>query len=226
MPIIRIEALTASEPDVAGLLREASRAVAQAFDVPEKQCWSLWRPIAPGTYHEGARLRGVDDAAEVSPLVTVSLYRGRSAEQKAAALKGLDAAVGQALGSDPDNVFVELHEIGVSEIGQCAEFLLQSVDRCGLDLEQGLERHVDPPFPVVGPVDGSHATGTEPLTELVAPLQGVTDVHLSRSVPGNADPHRPAQNRIIEEPNGQGLPMIPWHLPFAPDPNPAIEGRP
>jgi len=111
MPIIRIEALTDREPDVAGLLREASRAVARAFDVPEKQCWSLWRSIAPGTYHEGARLRGAGEAAEVSPLVTVSLYRGRSAEQKAAALKGLAAAVGQALGSDPDNVFVELHEI-------------------------------------------------------------------------------------------------------------------
>ncbi len=111
MPIVRIDALVREPPDVPALLRATSRAVAQALGADERHCWVTFREIAPGTYLEGGEVRTAADALEVSPLVTVVAYRGRSPEQKAAALVAVARAVGQGLGSDPANVFVEYREI-------------------------------------------------------------------------------------------------------------------
>ena len=111
MPVIRIEALVEGEPDLQTLLVDTSEAAARAFSIPAKQCWVTFSRIEPGTYLEGSVLRDEADAAEVSPLVTVSVYQGRDLEQKAALLREIALAVGHGLHVDPDNVFVELREI-------------------------------------------------------------------------------------------------------------------
>jgi phenylpyruvate tautomerase PptA (4-oxalocrotonate tautomerase family) len=103
-------------PDVEKLLAETSRAAAKAFSVPEKQCWATFRPIEPGTYYEGGKLRYPEEAPLVSPLVTVSAYEGRSGEQKAELLRGVAKAVGDGLGTNPDNVFVEYREISKGDV--------------------------------------------------------------------------------------------------------------
>lgn len=111
MPVVRIEALVREPPDVPALLRAAARAVAQALGADERHCWVTFRELPPGTYLEGGLVRGAADAHEAAPLVTILAYRGRSLEQKAAALRAVAEAVGTALGSDPANVFVEYREI-------------------------------------------------------------------------------------------------------------------
>ena len=111
MPIVRIEALVRTPPDVEALLRATARAVASALGSDERHCWATFRALEPGSYLEGGRLRTAEEAQEVSPLVTILAAHGRSGEQKAAALRAVAAAVGQGLGSDPANVFVEYREL-------------------------------------------------------------------------------------------------------------------
>jgi len=111
MPIIEIQALVASPPDLPTLLSETASAVADAFATDIRTCWVTFREIAPGAYFEGGQVRDAADAAEVAPIVTVIAHQGRSAEQKGEVLRAIAVAVGRALGSDPDNVFVEYREI-------------------------------------------------------------------------------------------------------------------
>jgi len=116
MPVIEIQALVAEPPDVAMLLARTAEAVADALGADVRGCWVTFREIAPGTYFEGGELRGVEDAAEVAPLVTIVVAAGRTAEQKARALRAVAAAVGEGLGTDPDNVFVEYREIPAGHV--------------------------------------------------------------------------------------------------------------
>ena len=116
MPVVEIRALVAEPPDVAVLLARTAEAVAAALGADVRGCWVTFREIAPGTYFEGGKLRGVEDAAEVAPLVTIVAAAGRPAEQKARALRAVAAAVGAGLGTDPDNVFVEYRELPAGHV--------------------------------------------------------------------------------------------------------------
>lgn len=111
MPVVRIEALVREPPDVPALLRATSSAIAEALGVDARSCWVTFRELAPGTYLEGGLVRTATDAHEASPLVTILAYRGRSPAQKAAALRAVARAVGEGLGSEPANVFVEYREL-------------------------------------------------------------------------------------------------------------------
>lgn len=116
MPVIEVSALLREPIDPSALVASVSRAAAAALGADVRHCWTVFREIAPGSYFEGGRVRGRDDALEVSPLVTVRAYRGRSPEQKAACLRAVARAVGEALGSDPANVFVEYREIAEGHV--------------------------------------------------------------------------------------------------------------
>lgn len=111
MPIVEIQALVRESPDLPALLGAVSRATAEALECDARSCWVVFREIAPGAYLEGGRVRGKEDANEISPIVTIRAYRGRTLEQKGRALAAVAAAVGGALGLDPALVFVEYREI-------------------------------------------------------------------------------------------------------------------
>ena len=116
MPVVRIEAIVRGSPDLPALLRAVADAVAAALHTDAKACWVTFRELAPGTYLEGGRVRTAADAHEASPLVEIHAYRGRSAMQKASAMKAVAAAVGHGLGSDPANVFVEYRELPAGHV--------------------------------------------------------------------------------------------------------------
>ena len=111
MPVIRIQALRKEGVEIADILQDLSRAVADAFDIEAKQCWSCFTEICPGEYLEGGKIRGIGDDVRYSPLVTVSAYQGRSEEEIARALKGVAQAVVSRLELDRGDVFVEYHEL-------------------------------------------------------------------------------------------------------------------
>ncbi len=111
MPVVEIQALVRERPDLPALLDGVARATAEALGADLRSCWVVFHEIAPGTYLEGGRVRDREDALEVSPLVTVRAYRGRTLEQKAKLLPAVAGAVGAALGLDPALVFVEYREI-------------------------------------------------------------------------------------------------------------------
>lgn len=111
MPVVRIEALVREPPDVAALLHATAQAVAQALGADARSCWVTFRELPAGTYLEGGVVRTAADAHEAAPLVTILAYQGRTPEQKAAALRAVARAVGEGLGSDPANVFVEYREL-------------------------------------------------------------------------------------------------------------------
>jgi phenylpyruvate tautomerase PptA (4-oxalocrotonate tautomerase family) len=116
MPIVRIEALVRTSPDVPALLKAVAAAVAAALHADPKACWVTFRELPPGTYLEGGIVRAAPDALEVSPLVSIHAQHGRSAMQRASAMKAAAAAVGAGLGSDPANVFVEYHELAAGHV--------------------------------------------------------------------------------------------------------------
>lgn len=116
MPVIRIEALVREAPDVPALLKAVSEAVAGALGADPRSCWVTFRELAPGTYLEGGRVRTAAEAREVSPLVEIHALHGRSSMQKANAMKAVARAVGVALGSDPENVFVEYRELPAGHV--------------------------------------------------------------------------------------------------------------
>ena len=116
MPVIEVQALVAAPPDVPVLLANTAAALAEALDIDVRRCWVTFREIASGTYYEGGNLRTAADAAEVAPLVTIVTAAGRTAEQTARALRAVAQAVGEGLGTDPDNVFVEYREMPAGHV--------------------------------------------------------------------------------------------------------------
>ncbi len=111
MPVVRIEALVRTPPDLGALLPAVAEVTGRALGVDPARCWASFHAVPSGAWYEGGRVRTVDDGAPVSPVVTIAAYTGRSLEQKAQALRGVAAAVGEALGCEPGAVFVEYREI-------------------------------------------------------------------------------------------------------------------
>ena len=111
MPIIEIQALIDQPPAIGELLKKTAQAAADALGIELKRVWATFKPIEAGAYLEGGVLRQTNDALEVAPIVDIRALHGRPADKKRACLEAVARAVGQGLGVDPDNVFVEYREI-------------------------------------------------------------------------------------------------------------------
>jgi hypothetical protein len=69
---------------------------------------------------------------------------------------------------------VQRHQVGVGDVGQRPELLLEAVDRAGPRPQQGLERHGRVLFAVVGLVDDAHPA----IAEFPNQLEAVGEVKL------------------------------------------------
>ena len=110
MPVIEVQAL--SRPtDLEVFLGDVCSAVANALDASPGSVWCQYRPMEPGCWYEGERVRGAGDAQSASPIVTIRAFEGRSPQQKRDCLLAVARSVGEGLRVDPQDVFVEYQEI-------------------------------------------------------------------------------------------------------------------
>jgi len=66
------------------------------------------------------------------------------------------------------NEFVEADQIGVTDVGERPKFLLEEVERRGIEVQQCLERDPLAALPVEGLVNNAHAARSKAADDLVA----------------------------------------------------------
>ena len=115
MPVLRIHGLRPDRLDTPVLLQSCSAAVADAFDCPVEQCWTLFLEVQDGDYFEGGRLRTRESESH-SPVAILSAYRGRPESQVATALRGVADCITAAYGNELSDVFVEYRELQPGQV--------------------------------------------------------------------------------------------------------------
>jgi len=79
---------------------------------------------------------------------------------------------------------VEGDQVGMHDVGERSELLLEAVQRHGVDARQGLERHARIPLAVVGLIDDTHAAGPDltdnPIAFRAAEIRHILLAHARR----------------------------------------------